>query len=130
MQTFEDLVASRRDWIDHVLKPWCRQAALSDLREAEADWQNIAGRVDPEATLWTWAWGRFSALVHEGLHGMNETAEVCVMLRDGRLVRGYPDGRQSKQGRLVLVGPARSRAAGFEEFGPFTIDEIVSIAAP
>lgn len=124
MHSFDDLAASRREWIDRVLKPWCRQAALEDLREAEAEWHNIAGRVDPEATLWTWAWGRFPELVHEGLPGLDESSEVRVTLRDGRAVTGYPNGRRSKQGRLALVSPRAG--GGFDDLGPYTIDEILS----
>src|SRR5687767_6788549 len=80
MKTFAELAASRREWIDAVLRPWCVQASRRDLVLAEMDWGDIAGRVDAEATLWTWAWGRFPELVHEGLSGVSETREVRVQL--------------------------------------------------
>ncbi|MCA9051772.1 MAG: hypothetical protein KDA89_23705, partial [Planctomycetaceae bacterium] len=51
--SFAALAASRREWIDSVLRPWCRQANLKDLRQAESEWTDIAGRVDVAATLWT-----------------------------------------------------------------------------
>ncbi len=66
VETFEQLAASRRQWINDVLMPWGRQASLRDLREAEHDWMNIAGRVDPAMTLYTWAWSRFPAAVTTG----------------------------------------------------------------
>ncbi|HUG91023.1 MAG TPA: hypothetical protein VML55_09330 [Planctomycetaceae bacterium] len=129
MQTLDDLIASRREWIERVLKPWCRAAALNDLREAEADWQNLAGGVDPAATLWAWAWARFPALVHGELAAVDESREIRVTLRDGRVVTGYPDARQSQRGRLVVVAP-RAGSRGFDEHGPFAIDDIVSITTP
>lgn len=129
MHDFADLITSRREWIDGVLQPWCRQAALKDLREAELEWPNLAGSVDPAATLWLWAWSRFPALVYDGLNGLNETREVQVTLRDGRTVTGYPDGRQSQHGQLVLIAPRPQPARGFDEHGPFSIDEVVSVAA-
>lgn len=122
---FEDLAASRREWIETVLQPWCRRAVLRDLRLAEMDWENIAGRVDPAATLWTWAWSRFPALVHEGLSGIDETAEICVTLKEGTQFTGFPDARQSTQGRLVLG--SRTDRGRHEECGPFPIDEIASV---
>ena len=127
MQTFADLIASRRTWIDDVLKPWCRQAGLQDLLQAEADWQNIAGRVDPDATLWAWAWARFPDLVGPA-PGLDETRELRVMLRDGRVMVGYPDRRQSTHGKLVLLARSGNQRQ-LEEFGPFAIDDIASVTA-
>jgi hypothetical protein len=118
--TFADLAASRRAWIDGVLRPWCAAARERDLLLAEAEWADIAGKVDPFATLWTWAWGRFPALVHEGLPGVDETHEVVVALRDGSERRGFPDGRLTRRGRLHLVGPD-----GTGEAVP--IDEIAAV---
>ena len=123
--SFEDLVASRREWIDNVLRPWCREAALKDLLRAELEWGDIAGRVDPQSTLWTWAWGRFPALVHEGLSGVNESREVRVRLRDGTTAAGFPDNRRSQRGKLFLVG--RSAAGALEDHGPYSIDEIAAV---
>jgi hypothetical protein len=54
---------------------------------------------------------------------LNETNEVSVTLQDGRIATGFPDGRQSLKGQLVLattVGQA-------EDSGPFSIDEIVDV---
>lgn len=123
--TFQELAASRRDWIQQVLVPWCRQASLSDLKEAEFDWLNIAGRVDPAATLWTWAWSRFPPLVHEGMAGLDETREVRVSLKNGSSATGYPDNRASRAGRLVLTG--RDDSGRLTESGPFSLDEIATV---
>ena len=76
MSTFDDLVASRRNWIDDVLEPWCRTASLADLRKAGSEWGNIAGTVDVESTLWLWAWSRFPDLVNQELSAVDETHEV------------------------------------------------------
>ena len=100
MQTFADLVASRKAWLADVLTPWCRQAALADLRRAELEWVDIAGKVDPEKTLWYWAWSRFPELVNADLMAIDEARRVTVVLRDGRRFTGYPDSRRSKQGQL------------------------------
>ena len=124
---FEELAASRREWIESVLRPWCMRAALKDLRRAELEWADIAGRVDPQATLWTWAWGRFPDLVHEGLTGVSETREVRVTLRNGTVVTGWPDNRRSTQGRLVLL--SRSPDGRAVESGPHSIDDIATVEA-
>ena len=128
MHSFADLVSSRRAWLSDVLAPWCRQAALKDLRLAELEWGDIAGKVNPEKTLWYWAWSRFPDLVHAELVGIDETREVTVTLRDGRSIAGFPDARQSVQGQLVLVGrdPANPRRSA--EHGPFSLDEIATIS--
>jgi len=122
MSTFEELVASRRAWIEETLRPWCMRADRKELKKAADEWGDIAGRVDPESTLWTWAWSRFPQLVHEGLAGVDETHEVRLKLRDGTSVVGFPDGRQSSEGRLVLMCSAK--AAQTEESGPHSIDDI------
>jgi len=123
MTSFDELVASRKHWIDEVLVPWCKQAQRKDLVRAAMDWGDIAGRVDEEATLWTWAWSRFPALVHEGLSGVNETQAVRVILKSGETVSGFPDARESKNGQLVLIP---LEAAG-ERTGPFSIDDIAEV---
>ena len=127
MQTFAELAASRRDWIEQVLRPWCAQAPWKELRQAEQEWGDIAGRADPAATLWTWAWGRFPALVHEELPGVNETHEVGVTLRDGSTLVGFPDNRRSVSGRLVLLCRRDSGLRDFEESAPILIDGIASV---
>ena len=124
MLSYEELIASRKEWIEAVLRPWCREAKLTDLKRAAQEWQDIAGKVAPEMTLWTWAWERFPDLVHEGITGVNETSEVTVTLKDGRRVTGFPDGRKSVQGKLVLL----SSESG-EEQGPFVIDEVEMVEA-
>lgn len=101
--TFDALTASRRDWIENTLRPWCQQASLKDLRRAETEWFDIAGRADVKATLWTWAWERFPDLVHPEMAGVNETHEVLVELTDGTTLRGFPDNRASQRGMLVLI---------------------------
>ncbi len=127
MKSFDDLVTSRREWLEQVLKPWCRSARLADLKRAELEWEDIAGKVDPKSTLWTWAWGRFPAIVHEGLAGVNETNAVRVTLQNGQVHSGYPDNRKTAAGRLFLVSdePAASRSAA--EIGPISIDDIAKV---
>ena len=124
MTTFAHLVESRRRWISEVLQPWCRTASRRDLRLAELEWPDIAGRADPQSTLWLWAWGRFPDLVSEGISGIDETWRVRVTLQDGQSCTGYPDSRQSEQGQLVLIGDSPSTG---EPLGPFSIDEIVEV---
>jgi len=116
--SFGGLIASRRAWIDEVLRPWCRQAPRRELLQAEQDWTDLAGRADPAQTLWLWAWSRFPVLCVEGLAGIDETYEVIVKLRDGTEHQGYPDARASQRGRLVLAG---SNAE------PLSIDDIVTV---
>ena len=125
MQTFADLVASRKAWLSDVLAPWCAQASVKDLKRAELEWGDIAGKVDPEKTLWFWAWSRFPDLVNGDLAAIDEARKVTVTLRDGRTFTGFPDARQSKQGQLVLVGVGSGQ---YEDHGPLSIDEIASIA--
>ncbi len=123
-ESFEDLAASRRQWIDEVLHPWCRKANLKQLRRVEPEWLDIAGRVDINATLWTWAWERFDGLTHPEMAGVNETHQIRVSLNDGTVVTGFPDSRLSLRGMLVIVG---SGEAGIEEHGPFSIDDVAAV---
>jgi hypothetical protein len=128
MQTFTDLVISRKAWIENDLKPWCARATFKDLRLAEQTWGDIAGKVDPEKTLWFWAWCRFPALVNLDLKAIDESRQLTVTLRDGRTLAGYPDARQSQQGRLVLLCADSTHPGRFVDEGPFTVDEIAAIA--
>jgi hypothetical protein len=121
MFTFSELVASRREWIDDILKPWCRQATRKDLLLAETEWQDLAGRAAPGTTLWLWAWSRFPDLCSEGLQTLDETRPVVVTCRDGRTIRGYPDARQSQRGQLVLVAEAG------QTLDPLSIDDVLSV---
>ena len=89
-------------------------------RKAELEWLDIAGKVDTKATLWTWAWERFPAVVHPDLPGVNEPNEVTVHLTDGNSVTGDPDHRQSERGQLVMIAPDESGA--LQSFGPMSID--------
>jgi len=124
--SFPDLAASRRDWIDSVLHPWCQQANRKQLLQAEVEWLDIAGRVDVKATLWTWAWERFPVLAHPEMSGVNETHPVRVTLKDGTEAAGYPDSRQSERGVLVLV--ARDPVSGDSILhGPFSIDDVAGV---
>ncbi|MCA9069974.1 MAG: hypothetical protein KDA84_13675 [Planctomycetaceae bacterium] len=123
MKTFDELVTSRKRWIDEVLAPWCRQACRKDLIRAAMDWGDIAGRVDENATLWTWAWSRFPALIHEGLAGVNKTGAVQVRLKTGESFNGFPDARESTNGQLVLIPLTGTNAA----MGPFSIDDIADV---
>jgi hypothetical protein len=127
MQTFADLVASRKAWLSDVLAPWCAQASVKDLKRAELEWVDIAGKVDPEKTLWFWAWSRFPDLVNADLAAIDEARKVTVTLRDGRAFTGFPDARQSKLGQLVLVARDPGRSGGHEDHGPYSIDEIVTV---
>lgn len=124
--TFDALVASRKAWIADVLKLWCRTAPRSALRLAELEWNDIAGRVAPEKSLWAWAWGRFPDLVHPELNGIDESSAVTVTLQTGRQVTGFPDARQSEQGQLVVLcrNPTSGRTTSE---GPFPMEEIASI---
>jgi len=122
--TFADLAASRRAWIGGVLKPWAQRARRDDLLLAEQEWTDIAGKVDPEKTLWAWAWGRFPALVH-GDHGIDEASAVTIRLNDGRVFSGYPNGRKSPRGQLVLYGRIGPETYG--DLGPFSIDDVASV---
>lgn len=125
VSSFADLVASRRQWIDEVLRPWCQRAERKDLRLAEMEWSDIAGRAMAEKTLWYWAWGRFPALVNDELSGIDESLRVEVTLRDGSTHVGHPDARESTHGQLVLVG--KTAEGRIENLGPFSIDEISSV---
>ena len=125
MQTFQELAASRRQWIDGTLIPWCRQASRRELREAEMDWMNVAGRVDPAMTLWIWAWSRFPALTHGNVASLDETKEVQVTLQSGESAVGFPDARESENGLLVLLG--KTDDGSFEHLGPFSIDDVAAV---
>jgi hypothetical protein len=127
VQHFAELVASRREWIENVLKPWCRSASLVDLKRAELEWSDIAGRADPKATLWTWAWGRFPVLIHDQLAGVNETNEVRVTLRNGKTLTGYPDNRKTEGGRLVLLLAPSDATSKSGESEPLSIDDITAV---
>ncbi len=120
MLTFAELVESRKAWIEDVLKPWCVTARRTDLRLAAEEWLDIAGKVDAESTLWTWAWSRFPELIHEGLPGLNETLPVKAHLSDGQMISGFPDRSQSENGQLVLYMDGH-----YSE--PTSIDEIVAV---
>jgi len=126
MQTYAELAASRRQWIDEILIPWCRQASRKELLAALQDWADIAGKVDPGKTLWFWAWSRFPALVHEELAGIDETVQVTLTTAGGARVTGYPDARESDNGSLVLSG--KTKQGEFRQFGPYSIDEVTEIS--
>lgn len=122
--TFAELVASRQHWIEESLKPWCRAASWKDLIQAHQDWLNLAGQVDPEATLWTWAWSRFPVLVSEELPGIEESYAVRVTTRDGRSIAGYPDSRKSRQGKLHVLTETPKGSGHYELAEPISIDDI------
>ena len=129
LQTFLDLAASRRAWIEQVLKPWCAQASVAQLKLAELEWVDIAGKVDPEATLWAWAWGRFPGLVNADLGRIDEARQVTVELHDGRKYTGFPDARESRQGGLVLLCRLPDEPKRFANQGPFALEAIASVSA-
>jgi hypothetical protein len=124
---FDELVARRREWIEQVLKPWCRSASLADLKRAELEWADLAGRIDPRSTLWMWAWSRFPALVHERLPGVDETHEVRVTLKNGAAHVGYPDNRKTEGGQLILLLTSDDANRRLTESGPLSIDEIAQV---
>lgn len=121
MQTYDELVAARRQWNEDVLIPWCKVAERKELLLAETEWTDLAGRPDPEMTLWKWAWERFPALVHDGLNSMNETNCLEIHLHDGRLAIGYPDSKKSQAGMMFVT------TEDGKTMGPIMIDEIKSI---
>ncbi len=121
MQTFQELVSSRRTWIDEVLKPWCATAKRIDLILAEQEWLNLAGQAAPELTLWLWAWNRFPELCAEGLQTINETREIVIETCQGSKYSGFPDARESRQGELVLVQVNGAMTA------PILIDDILAV---
>ncbi len=125
--TFADLVASRQAWIEDVLKPWCAAASWKELMQAQQDWPNIAGQVDPQTTLWAWAWSRFSVLVHDGLPGLDETHRIRVTLQDARIREGFPDNRESRFGKLKLLGETKPGSGQFELSDAISIDDIISV---
>ncbi|MFN8854409.1 MAG: hypothetical protein ACK50P_02530 [Planctomycetaceae bacterium] len=127
MKTFAELAASRRAWLDDILKPWCQTATRRELLLAEHEWTDVAGKVDPVKTLWCWAWGRFPGLVNTELQGIDETTAVCVTLRDGRVVAGYPDARESLHGELYLLGRDPENPRRSLTLGPFLIDDVATI---
>ncbi|MFK7817144.1 MAG: hypothetical protein AB8G99_00375 [Planctomycetaceae bacterium] len=132
ISTFDDLAASRRNWIQDVLRPWCQTASRKDLLKAESEWEDIAGKAAPEQTLWTWAWERFPALVYEGLTGVNETQQVAVRLKDETQHSGFPDGRRTERGQLYLLTAGdmqEASTADLFEAGPFSIDDISEVSA-
>lgn len=125
---FVSLVVERQRWIADVLQPWCRQAARQDLLLAEQEWLNLAGKVEPEGTLWAWAWNRFPGLVNSQVWKMDETHPVTVQLQGGEERTGYPDARRSTRGMLLLVG--RDLATQHTvEWGPFSLDDIATLVS-
>jgi hypothetical protein len=123
---WEQLVSSRRQWIETVLEPWCRSAGRRDLLLAEAEWTNLAGQVDPQATLWKWAWSRFAELGTEQW-AIDESSAVTVVTHRGDCITGYPDGRASRQGQLVLlIDNSESPGQGFDRHAVL-LDDICSI---
>lgn len=124
LTAFQALSASRRGWIQEVLIPWCRTANAPSLLRAELEWGDIAGRVDPQFSLWLWAWSRFPVLYVEGLRGLDESYLVRVTLLDGSQYEGYPDSRASSRAQLVLVDREDGKTV---ERGPLRLDQVQSV---
>ncbi len=125
--TFAELVVSRQQWLQEVLKPWCLAAPWKELFQAEQDWTNLAGQVDPQGTLWAWAWSRFPALVCEGLAGIEETHFIRVTTRDGQVLTGYPDNRESRHGKLRLLCETSPGSGQHELSEAISIDDVVAV---
>ncbi len=124
-RTFAELATARKAWIADVLQPWCLQASRTDLRLAELEWVDIAGKVDAGKTLWAWAWSRFPAAVHAEL-GLDETTPLAVTTKQGQTACGYVDARASTSGQLVLLGRPDPNQP-ISVLGPFNIDDIATI---
>ena len=124
LTAFHALTASRRGWIAEFLIPWCRTANVPSLLKAELEWGDIAGRVDPQFSLWLWAWSRFPVLYVDGLRGLEESFGVRVTLVDGSQFTGFPDGRASQRSQLVLVDREDGQTV---ERGPFRLDQVRSV---
>jgi len=103
MPAFAELAVSRRRWIEDVLRPWCLTAPVAELRRAEQEWLDVAGRISPDYSLWMWAWSRFPGLVIADLWRIDEAVELQIELTAGRTVTGYADTRQSHQDQLVVL---------------------------
>lgn len=129
VRTFSELVTSRKAWLGSVLRPWCEQAGYHDLQRAEGDWPNLAGKVDPQKTLWYWAWSRFPELVHAEISDIDETHALEIELKNGQTCTGYPDARESQHGKLavLVMGKSESDPAERKTLKQFTIDEIAAI---
>ena len=124
LSAFHELSASRRAWIQEFLIPWCRTANVPSLLKAEMEWGDIAGRVDPQFSLWLWAWSRFPVLYVDGLRGVEESYLVRVTMQDGSSYEGYPDSRVSQRALLVLVDREDGKTV---ERGPFRLDQVQAI---
>ena len=124
LSAFQALSASRRGWIAEFLIPWCRTASVPSLLKAEMEWGDIAGRVDPQFSLWLWAWSRFPVLYVDGLRGLEESFLVQVTLHSGSLHVGYPDSRASQRAQLVLVDREDGQTV---ERGPFRLDQVRAV---
>ncbi len=124
LTAFHALTASRRAWIADFLVPWCRTANVPSLLKAELEWGDIAGRVDPQFSLWLWAWSRFPVLYVDGLRGLEESFLVQVTLHSGSLHVGYPDSRASQRSLLVLVDREHGQTV---ERGPFRLDQVQAV---
>ena len=123
--TYAELVQSRRTWLSHELEGWCRRATVAELQLAEVEWPDLAGRINPDVTLWRWAWSRFPGLVHAEL-GLDESRLVSLQLKDGRCFVGYPNSRRSQKNLLTIYGQADEQQP-WEDHGPFSLDEIHSL---
>ncbi|MFN5974486.1 MAG: hypothetical protein ACK48U_08575, partial [Planctomyces sp.] len=71
------------------------------------------------------AWERFPEAVHADMPGLNETYELLVELRDGRVLRGYPDARQSIRGQLVLLG--RAQEGALQQLPTVQLDDVLGM---
>ena len=124
LSAFQALSASRRAWIQEFLIPWCRTANVPSLLKAEMEWGDIAGRVDPQFSLWLWAWSRFPVLYVEGLRGLEESYLVRLTLLDSSHHEGYPDSRVSQWALLVLVDREDGKTV---QRGPFRLDHVQAV---
>ncbi|MGV2338054.1 MAG UNVERIFIED_CONTAM: hypothetical protein LVR18_29585 [Planctomycetaceae bacterium] len=124
---FELLAASRRDWIQNVLRPWCHTATVQDLRRAELEWHDIAGRGRPRRDTLEVGMGTLPGCRASGLPGLNETWPVEVRLHSGQVYSGYPDARRSIRGQLILLRVDDSATARITETPPLSLDQVAAL---
>ena len=57
---------------------------------------------------------------------VGENIQVQVTLKDGTVVQGFPDSRESLRGTLVLV-PCGTESGEPNVLGPYSVDDVVAV---